>query len=843
MTRLRLLLFVLAICLKGQQTVGGVVEDPSGAPVFKAKITLRGAASGEIRAAATGEDGRFVFEAVTDGDYALQAVVKQMEPLKKSVKVAGARVELKLKMKVETRSDSVEVTTESSKVAESTVSSERNADRLNFQDEVLDSLPAQGQDALSVVSTFLSPAAQGAEGVSVTINGIESNSSTLPASAIRRVRVNRNPYALEFRRPGKARLEAYTEEGSMRRYRGAFGIAIRNSIFDARNTFAPVRPDMTRTLIDLSLSGPLSKQKSSFYVNGEYFSNNETAVVNAQTLTGPVLANVLTPERRTRFLGQYERRGELHQTTAQYSFFDQSEENRGVGGLRLAEQGAPASERIHRTQFSDRVLLFGKVLNDFRIVFQREETERGVITSSPAIQVHGAFTGGPSQTYRLRRETSVRIQNIASLTTGRHNLRFGMEARPAFFDSVERSNFGGTYEFADLEAFEAGRALQFRVNRGDPNVGLGQHEAFAFIQDEITLARVFSVTYGARYSWQSDVQDYNNVAPRIGFAYSPGGGKTVIRGGAGVFHERVSEEVNRRALLFDGVRMREAVFQNVRYPLDAEAVEELPAPSVSRRSGLVSPVLVLAGVGVEREIWKRTTLAAEYQHMRGSHLLRSRDANAPVNGLRPDASYLNVNQVESSGAMRSDGLTITLRGAAGKWTSGMLQYVLSRTQDDTAGPFALPANSYNLRPEWGRAEQDRLHRMNAAATLNLPSGFRFGAFLSLASGAPYNITTGRDDNGDTNVNDRPAGIGRNVGLGPGLARVDLRFTKLLRSPRLLDRGRKHTSRNLEISLDAFNLFNHANLATYVGVMTSPFFGTANAALAPRTIQISLRYKF
>lgn len=91
------------------------------------------------------------------------------------------------------------------------------------------------------------------------------------------------------------------------------------------------------------------------------------------------------------------------------------------------------------------------------------------------------------------------------------------------------------------------------------------------------------------------------------------------------------------------------------------------------------------------------------------------------------------------------------------------------------------------------------------------------------------------------MNDRPAGAGRNGGQGPGLARVDLRFTKLLRAPRFLERGRKRTSRNAEVSIDAFNLFNRSNFDSYIGVMTSPLFGRPVTALAPRTLQLSLRY--
>ena len=93
------------------------------------------------------------------------------------------------------------------------------------------------------------------------------------------------------------------------------------------------------------------------------------------------------------------------------------------------------------------------------------------------------------------------------------------------------------------------------------------------------------------------------------------------------------------------------------------------------------------------------------------------------------------------------------------------------------------------------------------------------------------------------ANDRPAGVTRNTGDGPGLAQVDLRVTKLFRAPRLVDRRRDPASNNLEFSADFFNLFNRVNFENYIGVQSSPFFGRANAARQARTIQFSTRYKF
>jgi hypothetical protein len=165
------------------------------------------------------------------------------------------------------------------------------------------------------------------------------------------------------------------------------------------------------------------------------------------------------------------------------------------------------------------------------------------------------------------------------------------------------------------------------------------------------------------------------------------------------------------------------------------------------------------------------------------------------------------------------------------------QYTLSRAKNDIGGASSLPADNYDLAGEWGRADYDRRHRFNFAGIYRLPLDFRVGGIVGLSSGAPFNITTGYDDNQDTVANDRPPGVSRNTGRGPGSANVDARLSKRFR----LERGKQRPE--LELGFDAFNLFNHVNFKTYIGTLSSPFFGNANAALHARKLQVSLRLRF
>src|SRR6185369_16435319 len=101
------------------------------------------------------------------------------------------------------------------------------------------------------------------------------------------------------------------------------------------------------------------------------------------------------------------------------------------------------------------------------------------------------------------------------------------------------------------------------------------------------------------------------------------------------------------------------------------------------------------------------------------------------------------------------------------------------------------------------------------------------------SGAPYNITTGLDDNHDGTFNDRPPGVTRNSARGAGFFQLDARVVK----PFPFGRTR------LEFSAEAFNLTNHANWSGYAGNLNSPTFGRPTTSGIGRQIQLGAHLKF
>ena len=85
-------------------------------------------------------------------------------------------------------------------------------------------------------------------------------------------------------------------------------------------------------------------------------------------------------------------------------------------------------------------------------------------------------------------------------------------------------------------------------------------------------------------------------------------------------------------------------------------------------------------------------------------------------------------------------------------------YLWQEARNETSGAMSLPADERNIAAEWGRAPGDVRHRFFGLLTGRPAKNFSFSSLIGANSGAPFDITTGRDDNGDSLLNDRPSGV-------------------------------------------------------------------------------------
>jgi hypothetical protein len=577
--------------------------------------------------------------------------------------------------------------------------------------------------------------------------------------------------------------------------------------------------------------------------------------------------------------------------------------NQGVGGFSLLERAADSSGRDFEFQIRESAVISERLIHEIRFSIETERDSQTPRTSGVAINVLDAFQGGGNPNRSEGKESTYEFGNLLMYNRGILALKTGFQGVQRDVYSRSESNFLGTFVFSSLDDYIANRPVTYTVNRGNPLLEMNQFEAGTFLQTDWRISPRFTFSAGVRYETQTNLADYNNFDPRVGFALQVNQA-TVLRGGSGVFHQRLNAQNVQNLLRFDGTRQQEIVIRNPSFPdpfLSGDLNVTIPSSIRVRAEDLAAPYSVNSSISLERQLPVGVRMSSTYEFVRGIHLLRGRNINAPLPGtlVRPDPAHGNVVQLESTGLSNEHSFRIQLNKQLNQRVTVFGNYTLRFNRSDSDGAFNQPMDNYNMALDWSRSNNDTRHNFNANVMLTAPWGFRLASRIFASSGRPYNITTGTDDNGDTVTNDRPAGLPRNAGEGPGNFDMSFNITKTitLRGGEARNgpsAGANQTGNSfvepqrgggggfgggfpggggqrgggpgggipeggrgpggpggigqpqrlqMQISADIRNVLNHTNFGNYSGVMTSPFFGRPTSARNAREIQVGLRFNF
>jgi hypothetical protein len=823
----------------------GSVRDPSDAAIVGARITLRDSAQNPVAQTATDPAGNFHLDSPQAGSYQLEVEHDGFRTTRLIVTLTSRNLPpLHIVLPILVDEQQVNVQADANSAFVSTdASSNQNANSVDRN--ALDRIPVFDQDYVTTLSRFLDDSAIGTNGVSLVVNGLEANGPGVTPSAVKEVKINQDPYSSLYARPGRARIEIITKGGTPQ-YHGTVNFMYRNAVFDAANAYATTKPPESRQYYEGSLTGPLTaSKKTTFLISLDVDRDDQQAIVNAEGPSGAIHENVPAPNRHLFLSGRvFHDLKNSDQLWAGYSYERHTADNQNVGGTTLPEAGTDLLFFEHEFNVGYTHLISPHWLNQLRFLLGHFDSPITSITDAPQVAVSGAFTGGGSQADSRRTEYHFDGADILSYVAGRHQLKFGIDIPDISRRGADDfTNQLGTYTFADLASYNSSLPSTYLVQSGQGHLVFLEVTFAGFIEDTIRVRPNLSITAGMRYYFQNYFHsDKNNFAPRLAFAWAPTAqSKTVVRAGAGMFYDRSGPRPIADLLHYNGVNLLRFIVNNPSYPATPAEIASVPTSVVFLDPRAHIPFTVQYSVGVERQITDKSTLSATYVGSRGIGLFRSIDANAPPPPnfvQRPNSNLGQERLIQSEGYQKSNSLEVTFRGKPSRFFRGQVQYTFSRTDNNTSGITWFPANSYAPNADWGLADTDRRHKFDLLASAEPWKHYTIGVALSAYAGKPVNVTTGNDDNHDGIFNDRPAGYSRNTLPGPAFLNLDLNAAHDF----LFAKSRKEPL-ELTLALNAFNVLNHKNDVTYVGVISSPFFGHGVQAQPPRRLQLDVEFKF
>jgi TonB dependent receptor len=673
---------------------------------------------------------------------------------------------------------------------------------------------------------------------------------------------------------------------------------------NAKNALSGTALPMDQSQYGASLGGPIASDRTFYFGNVEQRRLDQTGLVtiapgnvgaiNARLAAvgyqGPLVTTGIYPNPvdTTNLLLKVDHQASgRDQFSLRYSLYDVSSDNsRGAGGLSAPSASAGLENLDQTIAFSNTMTLSMRTVLETRAQFADSDLKAPPTDPiGPSVSIAGVASFGTLSSSPTRRSNRMyQVVNNLSHQAGAHALRLGAD----FLYNDDRITFPranrGSYTFSSLANFlagtynNAGFTQTFGatdVSQTNPNVGV-------YVQDEWKVSPSVTLNAGIRYDLQfleTINTDTDNVSPRVGIVWSPfNSRRTIVRGGAGLFYDRVPLRALANALLAAGnstdlgslrqtnvslspTQASAPTFPNVLVTL----VPSVTLPSLTTMvRDLQNAYSRQASVEVEHQLGSRATLSVGYQYLSGSGLLMSINQNVPScvatgtnNGCRPNPIYANNNQYSSAGKSNYHGLHVSFMQRPSSWGDYRVSYTFSKSMNNVGEFFfSSPIDPFDLSKDWGRSDDDQRHRLVVNGAVHSPMspavttwehithGFQLSGMLQAYSAPPFNILSGV-----TTIQGTPARpvvdgefIDRNAGVGTDFFSLSARLSRSFRFATRLE---------IEALVEGFNLTNHVNVVTRnttfgTGAYPSdplPTFGQVTAVGEPRSFQFGARVRF
>jgi outer membrane receptor protein involved in Fe transport len=870
-------------------SVSGRVTDPSGAVLQGAQVAVRQTETNVTTTAVTDKEGRFRFPYLKVGPHEIKVQYQGFAEAAKLLSLGvGAAYELPIQLHVAAASEDVTVTAEAtvleaarSQIASTVSQAEVENLPMNGRNFVDLALLVPGVAPTNVGGTNLYPETSAVAGPSISVgsqrnlsnnfivDGLSANDDAAALSGI--------PYAVDavaqfqvVTSGGQAELgralggyvNVVTKSGTNSHHGELYGY-LRDEGLNAANALTGNTLPMTHANFGISQGGPIVRDKTFYFLNLEKrnldqsgvitISDANVAIINAHLARvgylGPPISTGVFPIEQDllNVLAKLDHEfSPSDRFSFRYSRYGLDAVNaRNVGGLNAPSASTGLDNTDQTFAVSNVAILSSRTVLESRAQFAYSDflappdDPIGPAVSIAGVAAFGTSSGNP--TGRLNK--MYQLVNNLSHQSGAHAFRAGVD----FIYNDDRVTYPraarGSYTFSSMANFLAGvyNNLGFTQTFGTSVIDQGNANLGLYVQDEWKVSPRLTLNAGVRYDLQfleSIDTDGDNVSPRLGFVWSPTASRrTLIRGSAGLFYDRVPLRALANALLSAGnttdignleqigVSLSPTQLGAPRFP---EILDEV-VPTTTRVNlttmdrKLQNAYSTQASVEVEHQIGAHATASVGYSYLKGQALIMSINQNVPAcvasgnnNGCRPNSTYANNPQYSSAATSDYHGLHVSFVLRPTRWGLYRVSYALSKSMNNVGEAFfSSPIDNFDLSKDWGRSDDDQRHRLTLNGTVQGPregatttwgkltTGFELSAMLQYYSALPFNIVSGVTTVQGTAGRPIVEGefIERNAGIGSDFFTLSMRLSRKVKLGSRVE---------LEGIAEAFNLTNRRN---------------------------------
>jgi hypothetical protein len=782
--------------------------------------------------------------------------------------------------------------------------------------------PAPNYDPTKTTTIEVSSAGQLGRGGNIAVDGADNNDDVVggtlqnfPQDGLAEFQIATNRFTAEVGRSASSAINIVTKSGS-NDFHGSGAFFFRTSglssvlpTLDRSLVAAQGRPPFDREQYAASIGGPIKRDRAWFFAAFEYRNQDGVVITGVRDLAARRVVTSFSPAPLNDLL--FTGRGDWQvakNDRMSFRYSDQREDDVDRGSLRrpigTGDNRQHSFNHYHAFVYNWTHTFSSTVLNDF--VFHENNFLNRIpsfVENKNEIRFPSVQDGGNFRIPQQTPQNRLQFRDNLSWTTGAHALKFGGEFQRidagAVFDLFGSGTIETTEDFATRDRNGDGQVNDNDIVIADtirssapvrpPTVQDLDNNYFAFYaQDDWKVRPNFTLNLGLRWEVDTNVKnlknfaeinpilgpfvgssrsrEYNNFAPRIGFNWDPwSNGRTSIRGGYGIYYDRIVLEVPLLERLLDG---RKLAIQ-VRLGSELDAAGNFLPGTPTLANPFVGTALTGVGIGInildhnlstpyvqqfnfgfQRELTRDLILSADYIHAFGSKFIIGRFIGSVFNpAIGGNDDVVNI---ESSVKTWYDGMLLNVQKRFSNRYSFNASYTLQKSfnfSNDDQIPFQVPPlNPNNLRLDKGPPPNEERHRFTFHAVIDMPYNFQLSPIYTLASDVPFDIQlppdiggtripvlqrnaggrtfrTGSELNAFLNAfnTGRPLAsrlplVREDLELGDSFQSLDFRLTKTFRFT-------EHF--NIQGIAEVFNLFNVTNIR---GVNNVNFSGFQNTLL-------------